>query len=610
MKHISAIIAAIMVSASLFIPPAIASDTCDLAQTIAKKAQAKFQTDQAEGLKLFIKAQQLCGDNPRYTYNLGLAYYQYGRLDDAVRQVEAAVVKDGKNTLWLNNLAAMLLQQGGNPEKTLTYADQAARQDSKNGAVQETLARARFAAGQHFSALQGLHDVAKNSEKELTATYDSLLDTYLATQLEIISGGQVEEGLATLAKLDFEPQAARTRALVLARSGRGEEALEVAAAANKKFTNNSEIAQVQDEVANQVALSLYETFQAGNGAKAVQKAKSMAETYQVKPLVEAYEKLLAALLEDATSIAVPEAVARKNVASKSSGRTEQLLAGLGGSAASAADINLSVDIDDQIPAGKAAGKYDVAVVIGNRTYRQAGVPAVDYAERDARIMNSYLVKTMGFGKKNIIYVENAGLADFNKIFGSAGDHMGQLFNFVKPGESRVFIYYVGHGAPELASGDAYFVPVDADPQYLKTNGYRLETFYNNLGKLPATQVTVVLDACFSGNSDKGLLFSGVSSLTLKVKENFVKPPNTVVFASAQNDQVSTWYPEKRHSLFTYYFLKGLGGEADSDRNAQLTVAELEDYLGENVPFMARRLKGNEQQPSISGDRQQVMAVLQ
>ena len=587
-----------------------ASGTCDLAQTVAQKAQSTFAKDQAAGLKLFIKAQQLCSDDARYNYNLGLAYYQYGRLGDAIKQVETAVTKDDKNPLWLNNLAAMLLQQGGKADQALKYAEKAERTE-QGPAVLETLARARFAAGHQFEALEGLHQaLTKAKDNNLQQTYATLLDSYLALQLEIIASGDPESGLKALERLTFEPQAWRTRSLVLVRTEQGEEALRVAGEATKKFPDASELREVANEVGNQVALSLYEDFQAGQGASAVQKAKRLAETYRLKPISEAYEKLLTALLEDATSVQVPEAVARKAQAQKSAGRAEQLLAGLGSGAITlSSDVDLKVDIDDKIPNGAKAGTYDVAVVIGNRNYRRAGVPAVDYAIRDARTMNSYLIKTMGFDKRNIIYIEDAGLADFFQVFGSNNNYRGKLYNFVKADQSKVFIYYVGHGAPELKTGDAYFVPVDADPQYLKNSGYLLKTFYDNLGKLPATQITVVLDACFSGNSDKGLIFSGVSSLTLKLKDDLKQPDNVTVIASSQNNQVSTWYPEKRHSLFTYYFLKGLGGEADSDRNSKLTVAELETYLQDKVPYEARRLKGNEQNPSISGDRQHVLAIL-
>lgn len=119
----------------------------------------------------------------------------------------------------------------------------------------------------------------------------------------------------------------------------------------------------------------------------------------------------------------------------------------------------------------------------------------------------------------------------------------------------------------------------------------------------------MLDACFSGNTDKGMLFKGISPAMVKVKKEYRGPAGAVLMTSASVDQVSVWYPEKRHSLFTYYFLKGLQGEADHNKDGKITVGELSEYLNEHVPYMARRLKGLEQQPVVMGNPGDVMVVL-
>jgi len=270
---------------------------------------------------------------------------------------------------------------------------------------------------------------------------------------------------------------------------------------------------------------------------------------------------------------------------------------------------LSVDVDTNIPEGQKAGKFDVAVVIGNRNYAASGSPDVEFANRDAQVMKEYLIRTMGYDPEMILYAEDATLTKFNEFFGSERNHKGKLFRYVKEGVSKVFVYYVGHGAPDLESTEAYFVPVDANPQDLKSNGYRLQTFYDNLAKVPAKKMTVILDACFSGNSDKGMLFKNISPALVKVKKEFQGPKNAVLMTSAAVDQVSTWYREKRHSLFTYFFPKGLQGEADANKDGIITVGEMDQYLKENVPYMARKLTGNEQSPVVTGNASDVMAVL-
>jgi len=82
--------------------------------------------------------------------------------------------------------------------------------------------------------------------------------------------------------------------------------------------------------------------------------------------------------------------------------------------------------------------------------------------------------------------------------------------------------------------------------------------------------------------------------------------NTVVFTSAGGDQVSSWYLEKKHSLFTYYFLKALQGEGDLNQDKKLTVGEIKEYVNENVPYMARRLNNREQTPQVTGDENKVI----
>ena len=270
---------------------------------------------------------------------------------------------------------------------------------------------------------------------------------------------------------------------------------------------------------------------------------------------------------------------------------------------------LSVDIETHIPKGTGAGPWDIAVVIGNRRYQH--VSEVQFADRGARIVREYLQTTLGFDAQNILYEENAGLSKFNEIFGREGNPRGRLFNWVKPGESHVFIYYAGHGAPDLNSGDAYFVPVDADPQYLAGSGYRLQTLYDNLSRLPAKSLSIVIDACFSGNSGDGaFLFQGVSPALVRVKGAYRAPVNAVLMTSAAVDQVSAWYPEKNHSLFTYYFLKGLQGDADANGDRVVTVGEMKRYLSEHVPYMARRLKGVEQHPVVTGDESRALVRLE
>lgn len=253
-----------------------------------------------------------------------------------------------------------------------------------------------------------------------------------------------------------------------------------------------------------------------------------------------------------------------------------------------------------------AGKYDIAVVIGNRNYKDRGygIPNVDFALNDARAMKKYLTKVLGYREDNVIYLEDATTSQFIEVFGSDRSAKGKLYKYVKNGVSRVIVYYVGHGAPDLDSKEAFFVPVDANPQYIAAMGFSLQTFYRNLDKLPAKHVTIMLDACFSGQSSGGLLFKNISPIMLKVDKNVITPKKALLITSAAVDQVSSWYVEKKHSMFTYYLLKGMQGEADMNKDGDINVSELKSYLVDNVSYMAQRLNGIDQVPVVYGTMDQ------
>jgi len=264
------------------------------------------------------------------------------------------------------------------------------------------------------------------------------------------------------------------------------------------------------------------------------------------------------------------------------------------------------DVDIDIPAAMTPRPDAVGVVIGITEYAHQDVPRVDFARRDAHLMRDYLVKAMGFREENIIVAvdQEATKAAFNRIF------EGQLQNYIKPGLSDVFVYYSGHGAPNVDNADlsgpsadgmdAYFVPYDADPNYAAQTGYSLDRFYTQLNGLEARSVTVVVDACFSGGSEAGMLIQQASPIFISVENPAANLKNGVVLTSSSGNQISSWYREKGHGLFTYFFLKGIRGEADGDRDGTVTSEEVFGYIMENVPYLARRLFNREQTPQLMG----------
>lgn len=275
-------------------------------------------------------------------------------------------------------------------------------------------------------------------------------------------------------------------------------------------------------------------------------------------------------------------------------------------------VVLISDVDKDIPKTNIQNPNSIAIVIGNRDYKNKDIPSVDYAMNDAEAIKRYLINVLGYKEGNIIHKENAGKADFESLFGTNDDHKGRLFNYLKDGVSDIFVYYSGHGAPDIENKKGYFVPADADPQTIKLTGYSLDTFYKNLSKIVKDKkipnVYIVIEACFSGSTEKGLLMKNMSPIVIQVDEPTATVPNSVVLTSSSGSEVSSWYPEKGHSMFTYFFLKALKESVEKGKPTVTADALFKSVTdeAEGLPYYTRRLHGRIQTPQIMGDKNKIL----
>jgi len=245
----------------------------------------------------------------------------------------------------------------------------------------------------------------------------------------------------------------------------------------------------------------------------------------------------------------------------------------------------------------------IAVIIGTKSYDHKDIPDVLYAKNDAEAMREFLIKSLGYKDGNIVFNIDPTKADLEMIFGIKGNHKGILHDYIKPNRSDVFLYYSGHGAPDVNTKKAYFVPKNGNPNKIAFTGYLLDTFYENISQLPAKKMTVVIEACFSGGTNSGRwIVSNASPALIKITNPAVSKQNIAILTSSESSQISSWYPDQRHGLFTYFFLKAVNGEADKNNNREITFKEIYEYVSdraEGVPYWAKRLHGGRvQMPTL------------
>jgi hypothetical protein len=261
------------------------------------------------------------------------------------------------------------------------------------------------------------------------------------------------------------------------------------------------------------------------------------------------------------------------------------------------------------PKSSTPGENAWAVVIGVERYRD-GLPAATHAADDARAMAQFFVETMNVPESHVrmLLNERAGRADMASILEEWLPR-----NAVAVGQSgakngRVYVSFSGHGAPDPETGDAYLVPYDADPAFLKTRGYAVSAVNAQLEALSARgyEVFVFYDACFSGSGERSVLAAGTRPL---VPVKAITPRKGVsTLAAAKPQQTTGAAPGGGHGLFTAHLLTALRGAADGDGDGVVGVGDVFLYVGPRVERDAR-LQNREQQPTLSSTTPQAPLVL-
>ena len=234
---------------------------------------------------------------------------------------------------------------------------------------------------------------------------------------------------------------------------------------------------------------------------------------------------------------------------------------------------------------------DFAMVVGIEKYSN-DLPAALFAERDARAVKEHLL-ALGYPERNIKFLigDRASRANLEAYL---EDWLPR--NVTE--DSRVFFYFSGHGAPNPESGQAYLVPWDGNPNFLEKTAYPVKKLYAGLNGLKARQVVVALDSCFSGAGGRSVLAEGVRPLVAKVDASVSTGGKIVLFAAASAQGVTSSLKEQGHGIFTYFFLKGLGGAA-KDPSGAVTPRGLYDFLKPKVQDSASR-QNRDQTPVLEG----------
>jgi len=242
----------------------------------------------------------------------------------------------------------------------------------------------------------------------------------------------------------------------------------------------------------------------------------------------------------------------------------------------------------------------VAIIIGIEKYRR--VPAADFANRDASIFYDYSRRALGIQPENIqlLLDDKADAAEILRAF------RAWLPTRVNKGKTDVYVFFSGHGLPAEDGKVMYFLPYGVDKDFLDRTAVTQKEVVDALQRTNPKSVTMFIDSCYSGQSRTGeTLLASARPISIVAKETSSFPANFTVISASAPDQISSSSPELRHGIFSYYLMRGMEGEADGNKDGQITVAEMQAYLAERVPRRAMGMNRT-QLPQVVGDQTRVL----
>ena len=243
------------------------------------------------------------------------------------------------------------------------------------------------------------------------------------------------------------------------------------------------------------------------------------------------------------------------------------------------------DVDTDIPHVSTKNDETFAIIFANEKYDTEA--NVEYAINDGDMFRNYCLRTLGIPEDNIHFRKNATLNHIKNEIAWI-EKVAQAYD----GEAKFIIYYAGHGIPDENTRAAYLLPTDGSGTNTAT-GYSLDEMYSKLGNTNAKNVTVFLDACFSGAVRGDGMLASARGVAVKVKKNSVTAGNLVVFSAAQGDETAYPYNEKGHGMFTYFLLKKL-----QESKGEVTYGELAKYIKEQVSRRAIVINEKSQTPTV------------
>jgi hypothetical protein len=247
---------------------------------------------------------------------------------------------------------------------------------------------------------------------------------------------------------------------------------------------------------------------------------------------------------------------------------------------------INADDVDQIPALATGFRqpHTYLISIGIGSYRDQQVPSRKFAALDAEMVSSYFQSLGGLPASNVHLLQ-----DWKAI---RSDIDEALLDWLPPHMNKdavVIVYFAGL-ASVSSTGETFLVPYDGTAT-TTSRAYPLKDLGAALSRLRAKQTVFLFDGIVSPMGPYSRTKTALPQWNPTGSSTLHVIGISGIGRGLEDDQY-------RHGLFTYYLLRALRGEADTNRDGDVTLGETVTYLSQKVRWASKTHMNQEQRPFV------------
>ena len=209
----------------------------------------------------------------------------------------------------------------------------------------------------------------------------------------------------------------------------------------------------------------------------------------------------------------------------------------------------------------------VAVVVGVNKYADPSIPALESALPDAEAVGKQLQEQLGY---EVRIVRDASRADIVTSLNKLSQEVG-------PNDS-VTVYYAGHGYLSEKTKTGYWIPADAKASS-PDNWISNNDVAKLLSNIPAKQVMLVSDSCYSGSLTKEQKITAAAG---SLDPSGILAKRSVTVMSSGGEEPVSDEGKEGHSIFAYSLMKAMGSVKQVDSGAKL-FETVRDEVSKDFP---------------------------